>query len=46
MTLLTKHAAWVLMVAFGLSLIYELYRAMSKAGTSQHDSNTRPTERV
>lgn len=38
MTILMKHAAWVLMVAFGLSLIYELYRATSKAGTSRHDS--------
>lgn len=26
------------MVAFGLSLIYELYRATSNAGTSRHDS--------
>jgi hypothetical protein len=33
-----RHAAWILTVAFGLSLIYELYRATSKAGTSRHDS--------
>lgn len=38
MTILMKHAAWVLIVAFGLSLIYELYRATAKAGTSRHDS--------
>ena len=38
MTILMRHAAWVLIVAFGLSLIYELYRATSKAGTSRHDS--------
>jgi hypothetical protein len=38
MTILMEHAAWILTVAFGLSLIYELYRATSKAGTSRHDS--------
>ena len=38
MTILMRHAAWILIVAFGLSLIYELYRATLRAGTSQHDS--------
>ncbi len=35
---LSIHAAWVLTVAFALSLLYELYRATSKAGTSRHDT--------
>jgi hypothetical protein len=38
MTILMRHAAWLLIVAFGLSLIYELYRATWRAGTSRHDS--------
>ena len=35
---LTTHAAWVLTVAFVISLVYELYRATWKAGTSRHDT--------
>ena len=35
---LTRDAAWVLATAFSLSLVYEVYRATIKAGTSQHDS--------
>jgi hypothetical protein len=38
MTDLVEQAAWVLVVAFALSLTYELYRATVKAGTSPHDS--------
>lgn len=38
MTTLVKHAAWVLVVTFAISLIYELYRATARAGTSRHDS--------
>jgi hypothetical protein len=38
MTELMGQAAWILMTAFVLSLVYELYRATSKAGTSRHDS--------
>ncbi len=30
--------AWILVVAFTLSLVYEAYRATVKAGTSRHDS--------
>ena len=37
-TLLETLAAWVLVVAFVLSLAYELWRATAKAGTSRHDS--------
>jgi hypothetical protein len=37
-TVLTRHAAWVLLITFALSLIYEVYRATVKAGTSRHDS--------
>lgn len=40
MTTLTTHAAWVLGVAFGMSLLYELWRATARAGTSRHDSMT------
>jgi hypothetical protein len=32
------QAAWVLLAAFVLSLVYEVYRATAKAGTSRHDS--------
>jgi hypothetical protein len=32
------HAAWTLLVAFTLSLAYEIYRVTVKAGTSPHDS--------
>lgn len=35
---LTTHAAWVLLIAYVLSLAYEVYRATAKAGTSRHDS--------
>jgi hypothetical protein len=35
---LARHAAWVLLVTFVLSLAYELYRATVRAGTSRHDS--------
>lgn len=38
MSALARHAAWVLLAAFALSLVYELYRATAKAGTSRHDS--------
>jgi phosphatidylserine synthase len=34
----TLHAAWTLVVCFALSLVYELYRATAKAGTSRHDT--------
>jgi hypothetical protein len=35
---LTTQAAWVLVAAFLLSFLYEVYRATAKAGTSRHDS--------
>lgn len=35
---LVRHAAWVLLITFALSLVYELYRVTVKAGTSRHDS--------
>ena len=35
---LTTQAAWMLIAAFVLSCVYELYRATAKAGTSPHDS--------
>jgi UDP-N-acetylmuramyl pentapeptide phosphotransferase/UDP-N-acetylglucosamine-1-phosphate transferase len=38
MTLLATHAIWLLAVAFAGSLLYELYRASARAGTSRHDS--------
>jgi hypothetical protein len=38
MSVLSLHAAWVLVAAFVGSLVYELYRATAKAGTSPHDS--------
>ena len=38
MTTFMTHAAWVLVAAFALSFVYELYRAMLRAGTSAHDS--------
>ena len=38
MTDLVTQAAWFLTAAFALSLVYELYRATAKAGTSEHDS--------
>lgn len=36
--LLVTHAAWILAVTFAMSLVYELWRATAKAGTSRHDS--------
>lgn len=38
MSILTTHAAWALIAAFLISLVYEFYRATYKAGTSRHDS--------
>jgi hypothetical protein len=38
MTTLAVQAAWALVAAFLLSLVYEIYRATAKAGTSRHDS--------
>jgi hypothetical protein len=35
---LGTQAAWVLVTAFALSIVYELYRATVKRGTSRHDS--------
>ncbi len=35
---LTTQAAWILVAAFLLSFLYEIYRATAKAGTSRHDS--------
>jgi hypothetical protein len=32
------QVSWVLIAAFALSLLYELYRATAKAGTSKYDS--------
>ena len=37
-TLLETLSAWVLVVAFAISLVYELWRASAKAGASRHDS--------
>lgn len=37
-TLLETHAAWVLTVTFGISLVYEIWRATAKRGTSRHDT--------
>ena len=37
-TMLAAHATWILIAAFGGSLLYEVYRATAKAGTSRHDS--------
>jgi hypothetical protein len=38
MTDLVTQAAWVLVAAFVLSFVYEVYRATAKTGTSRHDS--------
>lgn len=38
MTVFATHAAWVLVVTFAVSLLYEIWRATSRAGTSKHDS--------
>jgi hypothetical protein len=35
---LTRHAAWILLITFARSLLYELYRATIKARASRHDS--------
>lgn len=37
-TLLESIAAWVLAVSFAISVLYELWRATAKAGTSRYDS--------
>jgi hypothetical protein len=37
-TLLETLTAWVMVVAFALSLAYELWRSTAKSGTSRHDS--------
>lgn len=34
---LQLHAAWVLVATYAISLVYELWRATAKAGTSRHD---------
>ena len=38
MSELMRHAAWILLITFVLSVLYELYRATIKAGVSRHDS--------
>lgn len=38
MTTLVAQAAWALVAAFLLSLVYEIYRATAKSGISRHDS--------
>jgi hypothetical protein len=37
-TVLEQHAAWVLVATFGVSLVYELWRATAKTKSSRHDS--------
>ena len=37
-SLLETLSAWLMIVAFTLSIVYELWRATAKAGTSRHDS--------
>jgi len=34
----SSQVSWILIVAFAVSLLYELYRSTAKAGTSKHDS--------
>jgi phosphatidylserine synthase len=34
----TSQVSWILIVAFALSLLYELYRSTAKNGTSTYDS--------
>jgi uncharacterized membrane protein YczE len=34
----SSQVSGILIAAFALSLLYELYRATAKAGTSKHDS--------
>lgn len=36
--MLVLHAAWVLLVAFGLSFIYETWRMLARTGISVHDT--------
>lgn len=38
LTTLTFHAALVLIGAFSMSIVYELWRATAKAGVSRHDT--------
>jgi Na+-translocating ferredoxin:NAD+ oxidoreductase RnfD subunit len=38
MTVLATHAAWVLVITFAISVLYEIWRATAKAGTSEYDS--------
>jgi hypothetical protein len=40
MSTLVRHAAWVLAVTFTISVVYELWRATAKAGTSRHDTTS------
>lgn len=35
---LATHAAWVLVVCYGVSLVYEVWRAATKSHVSRHDS--------
>ena len=35
---LATHAAWVLVVTYGVSLAYEVWRAAAKSHVSRHDS--------
>lgn len=37
-SVLVTYSAWILVVTFALSAVYELWRATAKAGTSDHDS--------
>ncbi len=37
-SVLQVHAAWTLAVCYAISLSYELWRAIFKAGASRHDS--------
>ena len=37
-SLLEVHAAWALGISYSVSLAYELWRAIGKAGASRHDS--------
>lgn len=37
-SLLETQAAWVLIVTFTISLVYEVWRATARAGVSRHDS--------
>ena len=37
-SVLEVHAAWVLGISYSISLAYELWRAIGKAGASRHDS--------